>query len=292
MGIELVEDSEDAAIGDEIVVANQSAIAANRLIGSHDILFVSFDTLRYDVAQECLQQGRTPNLARVLPQQTWEKRHSPANFTYAAHHAFFAGFFPTPVAPGKHPRLFAVNFPGSETIDANTCVFDTSDIVSGFASRGYHTICIGGVGFFNKQSPLGNVLPGLFAESHWNPTLGVTDVHSTENQVALATEILDRLPKLQRVFLFINISALHQPNCIFLPGASADSLLSHAAALEYVDRHLPPLFESLQQRSPVLCISCSDHGTAYGEDNYFGHRVSHPTIWDVPYAEFVLPKIS
>jgi hypothetical protein len=118
---------------------------------------------------------------------------------------------------------------------------DNSDIVLGFASRGYHTICIGGVGFFNKQSPLGNVLPGMFAESHWNPTLGVTDAHSTENQVALATEILDRLPRSQRVFLFINISALHQPNCIFLSGASSDSLLSHAAALEYVDQHLPPL---------------------------------------------------
>lgn len=275
------------------LVANldNTAIAANYLIGSHDILFVSFDTLRYDIAQECLQQGRTPNLAGVLPQQTWEKRHSPANFTYAAHHAFFAGFFPTPVAPGKHPRLFAVSFPGSETIDPNTCVFDTSDIVSGLASLGYRTICIGGVGFFNKMSPLGNVLPGLFAESHWNRAMGVTDAHSTENQVALAIEILDRLPKSQRVFLFINIAAIHQPNCIFLPGASSDSRLSHAAALEYVDRHLPPLFELLQRRSPVLCILCSDHGTAYGEDNYFGHRVSHPTIWDVPYAEFVLPKI-
>jgi hypothetical protein len=267
------------------------AIAADRLIGTHDILFVTFDTLRYDVAQECLQQGHTPNLAQVLPNQTWEQRHSPANFTYAAHHAFFAGFLPTPVAPGTHARLFAVSFPGSETIASNTCVFDTPDIISGFASRGYHTICIGGVGFFNQQSPLGKVLPALFAESHWHPRLGVTDPHSTENQVALATEILDRLPRETRVFMFVNISALHQPNYIFLPGAIADSRQSHAAALEYVDRHLPPLFAALQQRSPVLCILCSDHGTAYGEDNYVGHRVSHPVVWNVPYAEFVLPEV-
>lgn len=145
-------------------------IDVNQLIDTHDILFITLDTLRYDVAQECLIQGRTPNLARVLP-HTWEQRHSPANFTYAAHHAFFAGFLPTPVAPGKHPRLFAVSFPGSETTTSNTCVFDTPDIASGLANRGYHTICIGGVGFFNKQSPLGKVLPGLFAESYWNPTL-------------------------------------------------------------------------------------------------------------------------
>ncbi|WP_019501548.1 STM4013/SEN3800 family hydrolase [Pseudanabaena sp. PCC 6802] len=281
----LIENSTHTAIG-----SATQAIAANQLVGSHDVLFVTFDTLRYDVAQECLQQGRTPNLARVLPNQTWEQRHSPANFTYAAHHAFFAGFLPTPVAPGKHARLFAVEFPGSETIAPNTFVFDAPDIISGFASQGYHTICIGGVGFFNQQSPLGKVLPGLFAESHWHPTLGVTDPHSTENQVTLAAEILDRLPPEQRVFMFVNISALHQPNCIFLPGAIADSRQSHAAALEYVDGHLPKLFAAFQQRSSVLCILCSDHGTAYGEDNYVGHRVSHPVVWTVPYAEFVLPE--
>ena len=35
---------------------------------------------------------------------------------------------------------------------------------------------------------------------------------------------------------------------------------------------------------------CSDHGTAYGEEGYYGHRVAHPVVWTVPYAEFVLPE--
>jgi hypothetical protein len=159
------------------------------------------------------------------------------------------------------------------------------------AGRGYHTVCVGGVGFFNKLSPLGNVLPGLFAESHWGPQLGVTDPHSTENQVALAVEILAGLPRSRRVFLFLNVSAIHQPNRIFLQGAQEDSPASHAAALHYVDRHLPRLFAALRRRAPVLCILCSDHGTAYGEDGYTGHRVSHPAVWTVPYAEFVLPEV-
>jgi hypothetical protein len=260
------------------------------LIGTHDLLFVTLDSLRYDVAHEALTQGRTPNLAAVLPGGTWEKRHSPGNFTYAAHQAFFAGFLPVPVSPGKHPRLFAVRFPGSETTTAQTCVFDTSDIVTGLASRGYHTVCIGGVGFFNQLSPLGRVLPGLFAASYWSPALGVTDPHSTENQVALAETILAGMPKEQRVFLFVNISAIHQPNCLFLEGAREDSLASHAAALEYVDCHVPRLFAALRRRAPVLCILCSDHGTAYGEDGYRGHRLGHPVVWTVPYAEFLLPE--
>lgn len=266
-------------------------INARELVGSHDILFVTLDTLRYDVARNMLALGHTPNLAAVLPGGRWEARHSPGNFTYAAHHAFFTGFLPTPVAPGPHPRLFATRFPGSETATSRTCVLDAADIVTGLAGLGYRTVCIGGVGFFNKQSPLGCVLPGLFAESHWDPSLGVTNPHSTENQVRLAVEILDRLPHTRRVFFFVNVSALHQPNCIFVPGAERDTLATHAAALAYVDGHLPPLFAAVQQRGPSLVILCSDHGTAYGEDGYVGHRVCHPVVWTVPYAEFILPGI-
>ncbi|HEX2915024.1 MAG TPA: metalloenzyme domain-containing protein, partial [Chloroflexia bacterium] len=154
----------------------------------------------------------------------------------------------------------------------------------------YHTICIGGVGFFNKQTPLGNVLPALFKESHWSPRFGPASPTSTEHQVKLAAERLARLPAEERVFLFINISALHSPNHFFLEGARHDSPASQAAALAYVDRQLPPLFEALQRRVTVLAILCSDHGTAYGEDGYEGHRLAHPVVWTVPYAQFILPK--
>lgn len=262
---------------------------AAALIGTHDVLLLSFDTLRYDVAERALALGQTPHLARLLPRGKWELRHSPGSFTYAAHQAFFAGFLPTPARPGKHPRLFATRFPGSETTTAETCVFDAPDIVSGLAARGYHTVCIGGVGFFNQQSPLGCVLPGLFAESHWSEELGVTSPDSTERQVALATRILAELPPSRRVFLFVNLSALHQPNCIYAPPATEDSPETQAAALAYVDRCLPPLFAALARRGPALCLLMSDHGTAYGEDGYSGHRLAHPTVWNVPYAEFVLP---
>jgi hypothetical protein len=265
-------------------------LPARELIGSHDVLLMTLDTLRYDVAQRALLAGRTPNFARWLPGGTWERRHSPGNFTYAAHQAFFAGFLPTPAAPGKHPRLFAAKFPGSETTTEQTFVFDAPDLVTGLAAAGYHTICIGGVGFFNRLSPLGSVLPELFHESHWSEELGVTSASSTERQVALACERLRCLSDDQRVFLFVNVSALHQPNCIFAPPATEDSPATQAAALEYVDRQLPPLFEALTRRGPALCIVCSDHGTAYGDDGYWGHRVAHESVWTVPYAEFVLPQ--
>ncbi len=261
---------------------------ARALVGTHDVLLLTLDTLRWDVASDSLAAGRTPFLGSLLPGGVWEPRHSPGSFTYAAHQAFFAGFLPTPLGPGPHPRLFAARFAGSETSTANTCEFDAPDIVCGLAGRGYHTLCIGGVGFFNRRTPLGCVLPDLFAESHWDPSIGVTDPRSTEHQVALAVARLADLPAGQRVFLFLNVSALHQPNCHYVPGAVADSPTTQAAALAYVDRSLPPLFAALRRRAPLLAVLCSDHGTAYGEDGYHGHRLAHPVVWTVPYAEFVL----
>ena len=52
------------------------------------------------------------------------------------------------------------------------------------------------------------------------------------------------------------------------------------------------LFAALQRRGPTLAILCSDHGTTYGEDGYTGHRLAHPVVWSVPYAEFLLPEIA
>jgi hypothetical protein len=280
----------DTAPPTETSSATAAMIDVNTLVGSHDFLFLTLDTLRYDVARDRLAAGRTPNLARLVG--TWEERHSPASFTYAAHHAFFAGFTPTPVdasAARDRVRPFAVAFPGSETTGPRTLVLDAPDLVTGLAARGYHTLCIGGVGFFNLRSPLGRVLPGLFSEAHWSDALGVTEPRSTEHQVALAVERIRALDPTRRLFLFLNVSAIHQPNAHYLPGATTDSVESHGAALEYVDRALAPLFDALTARAPLFAILCSDHGTAYGEGGYRGHRVAHPVVWTVPYAEVLLP---
>lgn len=258
-------------------------------MGTSDLVFITLDTLRFDVATAALRQGQTPHLQQWLP-EGWERRHSPGSFTFAAHQAFFAGFLPTPATPGPHARHFAARFPGSETTTTETFVFEQADIVSGLAAEGYHTICVGGVGFFNQQSPLGRVLPSLFAEAHWSPKLGVTEKRSTEYQVDVAVDAIRRLPTDQRVFLFVNVSALHQPNCLYVDGASQDSPATQQAALSYVDTQLPRLIEAMRQRASLFAIVCSDHGTTYGEDGYTGHRLAHPVVWDVPYAEFFLPQ--
>src|SRR5215472_8798460 len=127
-------------------------IRARSLVGTHDLLLVTLDTLRYDVAAEEHAAGRTPNLAAILPLSGWEARHTPGSFTYAAHHAFLAGFLPTPMAPGPHPRLFAARFEGSETTTEDTWTFDAPDLPTALSQTGYLTACIGGVGFFNGRT--------------------------------------------------------------------------------------------------------------------------------------------
>lgn len=265
----------------------------NDVVGSHDLLFVTLDTLRYDVAAEELAAGRLPNLARVLPAGGWERRHTPGSFTFAAHSAFFAGFLPTPAAPGRHPRLFAARFAGSETTAADTWVYDEPDLVAGLRASGYRTVCVGGVGFFNPASPMGSVLPGYFDEAYWSVRTGVTDPDSFVNQVEVVERVVAAGADDRPLFVFVNVSALHQPNWFYLDGAvkdDGDTRASHAAALRYVDAHVGRLFEVMASRRDCFAIVCSDHGTAYGEDGYSGHRIGHEVVWTVPYANFVVPR--
>ena len=261
----------------------------NQICGTHDVLLLVLDTLRFDVALAEWKAGRTPNLASLLP-DGWEARHSPGSFTYAAHQAFFAGFLPTPGVPnGRQKRLFGVRFSGSETSGPETKLFDAPDIITGFRAEGWRTICIGGVGFFNRQTALSQVLPGLFEEAFWETRFGVTDRESTRHQFEFASAKL-REQQEKRMFLFINVSALHQPNYFYHTAAGPDTLESHAAALRYVDAQLPILLEALSRKTrPTFCIITSDHGTTYGEDGWTGHRVGHPAVWTVPYGEAMVP---
>ena len=120
----------------------------------------------------------------------------------------------------------------------------------------------------------------------------MTDPRSTENQVALAAAIArPSCPRERRVFLFVNVSAIHQPNCFYLPGRRRTTRSTRTPRRW---RTSTGTCRRCSRRcggaAPWLCVVCSDHGTAYGEDGYTGHRLAHPVVWTVPYAEFVLPE--
>ncbi|WP_329134345.1 STM4013/SEN3800 family hydrolase [Streptomyces sp. NBC_01476] len=265
-------------------------INANEVVGDRrHILFVTFDSLRYDVARSTLHAGMTPNLENILPDGLWEERRTQGSFTYPAHTAFFSGFLPVPSGPERPKRLFACHAMRGTTIGDRTYVFDASDIVTGFSGIGYRTVCIGGVGFFSSQTKLGRVLPGLFQESYWNPDTGTDCPESTRNQVDISLKVLESQRSEKPLFLFLNISATHTPHHVYLPGSSVDSWESQCAALSYADGQLGRLFEAMPSLGSWLVLMCADHGEAFGEDGHSGHGIAHPAVWSVPYAESLVP---
>ena len=255
------------------------------MVPETDFVLITIDALRYDAAQALFLEGQLPNFGKWLPKQGWEERYSPASFTFPAHHAFFSGFLPTLIHQKVTPRLYASQFHGSESANENTFVFETPTIIEALAQRGYDTVCIGGVGFFNKQTAIGRIFPGLFQYSEWEEKFGVTNKQSTKYQFERAIKYLKSA---NPVFLFINISATHQPTHHYIEGKQTDDIDTHKAALRYVDSQLPTLQQALQQRNrKQLLIVCSDHGTAYGEDGQWGHRNGHEKVMKVPYLQYL-----
>jgi hypothetical protein len=258
------------------------------VVGTANVLWITLDCLRYDVAARALADGLTPHLAALLP-HGWEKRETPGTFTLPAHLAFFHGFLPTPFGAEPQRRLFALEFEGSLTTGPETYTFSgVPDVISGFRGLGYRTFCVGGVGFFNKLNPLGRVLPGFFAESVWSRELGVACRHSARNQVRAALTWLETVRLDEKVLLFLNAAATHPPLAMYLPGATADGPEAQAAALADLDAELAPLLAALRRRGPCFCLVLADHGEAFGEDGRWGHRLAHPTVTTVPYAHFLL----
>ncbi|MFJ5265978.1 STM4013/SEN3800 family hydrolase, partial [Streptomyces sp. NPDC088387] len=220
------------------------------------ILFVTLDSLRYDVATAALDAGQTPNLARLLPNGTWERRWTPGTFTLPAHMAFFSGFLPKLPTPQQPPRLWECRPPAFKEVDRHTFVFDAPNLLQGLKAHGYRTACVGGVTYFSRQTPLGSVLPDLFDEDHWSPTYCSPEPDSTRHQVNQALTIADQHAG-KPLYLFVNVSATHVPHAHYL-GQSTDTAASQQAALAYADAHLGHLIDQLTAERPWLVIMCAD----------------------------------
>lgn len=260
--------------------------AAAHIAAGGDLVWITLDSLRYDVAVDAHAGGRTPNLAGLLGPDGWQRRHTPGSFTLPAHLAFLSGFLPDPPAAFRPPRLFAGSFHGAVGVRPGTFVFDEPSLPQALAVRGYRTACFGGVGFFSGEGAFGRIIPDLFAESYWSRQTGPT---SRISAAALADRVCDWYAELapdEPVFVLINDATTHTPTHLYLPGERVDTPSSQAAALSYSDQELGRVFAAL--RRPTLLVICSDHGDCFGEDGYRGHGVAHPNVWTVPYTEGIL----
>lgn len=264
----------------------------NEVVGSHDILFVCLDALRYDVALEEQENGGTPCLNEF---GAWEKRGAPGNYTYPSHHAMFTGFLPTAVEPTPMTEKNMLFYPRgtgmSRVAPPKAFAFEESTFIQGLERVGYETICIGGVSYFSKRSNIGKVFPSMFRQSYWQPRFGCTVKKSPDYQIDKAESILTGIPTEKRVMMYMNICAIHYPNYFYLDEKTKkDSVRSHAAALRYVDERLPRLFDLFRRRGNAFVIVCSDHGSCYPEHDggYLFHGFNHEAVNTVPYKHFFL----
>lgn len=263
----------------------------NQVVGSHDILFLCLDTLRYDVAKQEEELGNTPVLNQYGP---WVACQAPGNFTYPSHHAMFSGFLPCEletksIFERKNMLFFPKNIGLGKKGPEGAFVFEGSTFVEGLQKVGYETWCVGGVAFFDKRSDIGSVFPSMFEKSFWYPAFGCAVKESTANQVDFIVKKLATAEKEKPLFLYVNIDAIHYPNACYVEGEKKDSVKTHAAALRYVDGQLERLFDAWKQlRKPTFVICTSDHGTCYGEDGYEFHGISHPIVNTIPYKQFFL----
>lgn len=265
----------------------REVINMNDVVGTNDILFVCLDTLRYDVAKEEEEKNTTPILNQY---GAWRKCQAPANFTYPSHHAMFSGFFPcdynAKTMMERELLFFPRNIGMGRKAPKNSFAFEGGTFIEGLSKVGYDTYCIGGVAFFDKRSDIGKVFPSFFNHSYWKPLFGCPVKESTKNQVDFAIKKLASIPNEQRIFMYINIDAIHYPNYFYVDGEKRDNKMTHAAALRYVDSELERLFEAFSKRGKTFVICCSDHGTCYGEDDCVFHGINHEVVNTIPYKHF------
>ena len=81
--------------GDEVLGTRYDTFPFKDMVGTHDLIWIVLDSVRFDVAQRAHERGETPNLSSLIP-RGWECRHSPGTFTLPSHSAMFSGFLPTP----------------------------------------------------------------------------------------------------------------------------------------------------------------------------------------------------
>lgn len=259
-----------------------------------NLLLVTYDSCRFDV----LREAQTPVLdsfVEVVPAQT------PANFTYAAHLAFFAGILPhvledVPYYNRYRKQLLGVLKVGETPVarDALIGVESRDDFVCGFRAAGHQTVGAAAMNWF-RQSGL---------------TRGFERFAFTGTDADAQIDfVLENLDLTRPYFAFINFGETHypfkykgkagacneyvqaqrmaRPPVAYGPvGPANPGYHAQREAAEFLDSRLPRLFSSLAQ--DTIVIVCADHGECFGEDGFWGHTVNHPKVLEVPLGIFRL----
>lgn len=246
-----------------------------------NVLTIVLDSLRYD----SFVKADTPAIDEHFEV---EEASALATFTYPAHTAMFQGFFPT--TNGKRPlyNRFQKSLFRWFYKTKRSCIVELKGIRSiphTLKTQGVRTGCVGGVGWFNRASPLKNG----FENFDYKPN------------VIEGTSIIMRYLNQEPFYGCFNIGTTHRPyNCPDIPDdlkdvsgpksgnnyeSEYDASLHERQIIcaSYVDKQLRTIFHWLKglNKRTVVCF-CADHGECFGEDGCYGHGFYHPNVMSVP----------
>jgi len=263
-----------------------------------NFLLLTYDSCRYDV----LVEAQTPVLDSYAPIHAAQ---TPANFTYPAHHAFFAGILPNTSDNRPYHNRFCKQLLGLREVGEGRVVKDALvqvgsewNLVAGLRDQGFQTVGCGAMNWFRQKT-----LHAGFDHFQWTG-------RGARRQVRF---LLDHLQPNRPFFGFINFGETHFPfgfegkidrcevdvraRAMTWPpaesgpvGRDCPGYAHQVAAAEFLDRCLPALFSALP--GDTLVILTADHGECFGEDGYLGHGFNHPKVLEVPLAIFRLDRVS
>ena len=263
-------------------------------MASTNFLLLTYDSCRYDV----LREAHTPVLdafCEIHAAQT------PANFTYGAHLAFFAGILPNvsddiPFYNRFTRQLFGLVEVGETRVVDSALIGLVSEwnLVFALRDKGYRAVGAGAMNWFRQQT-----LRQGFDAFRYTGT-------AANRQIDY---LLEETASSQPFFGFINFGETHAPfdyegkedacpvdvraRVMTWPphqegpvGRECEAYDHQMRAAEFLDGRLARLFSGLPANT--LVVLCADHGECFGEDGYWGHAVNHPKVFEVPLCIFRL----
>ena len=206
-------------------------------------------------------------------------------FTYPAHMSMFQGFFPSAKDGGLIYDRFTMSIYRWFYRSKRSSIAEVSgngSIPLVLRQQGHRTVAVGGVGWFNKRTPM---------------SLGFDHFIYKPDAVMATSSFLNHIDK-EPFYGLLNYSTTHRPYKVpdsdgFLlspksgtshkPGFNKLLWEKQVACLDYIDNCLSRVFDWLKTlKLPTIVCFCADHGDCFGEDGCYGHGFYHPFVMEVP----------
>jgi len=250
-----------------------------------NIALIVLDSLRYDVAVAT----PTPCLDRILEEAqagTWRRCYAQGTYTLPSTVSMLhAGFLPDDRGSDEpiYNRSIQGAFRCQNDLYGKEALYELPDapsVVEGFKAEGYHTVGVGGVGWFDNRTKAAKLWEKYFDLFYWEEGFHESNPDAFNAQVGCLyrQELRHRDNPL---FLFLNVPATHRPyrGDLCTPEAQGE-------ALQYVDSLFDDLLTALP--TPLHVFLCADHGECFGEDGLWGHGFYHPKVMEVPFVHFLM----